>query len=370
MNKTSKIIIGVIVAIVAIGGIWYGVSQKQTPTEKSPVKIGIIGHFSGKYADYGIPMKKAVELAVEDLNQKGGIDNQKIELVVEDDNSDSNNAATAMNKLVSIDNLNYIISAQGSGVTSAITPIAQNNKKILMITLGSAPDLTTIGDYIFRSVPSDTYQAVKMNDFINNTLKSKKVAGLYLNDSYGAGIKKIINSNANVDNVDSEMFESASTDFRTQLLKIKESGADTLVIVAHDEYPTILKQINELKLNVKIIASETFKDEKILGNSGNNAEGVYVTFMADQKDYVDFNNKYQAKFNEKPSAYSMYAYDGIIALAKAIDQENSIEKVKNSLLKVSFNGASGQIGFSADRDRTGSEYTVFVVKNGQFTEAK
>lgn len=369
MNKISKIVFGIIIAIAVIGG-WYGVSKKQTPVEKSSVKIGVIGHFSGKYADYGIPMRKAVELAVEELNQKGGIDNQKVELVVEDDNSDSNNAATAMNKLVSVDNLNYIISAQASGVASAITPIAQNNKRILMITLGSAPDLTAVGDYVFRSVPSDTYQAVKMNDFINNNLKSKNVAGLYLNDSYGVGIKKIINNNTSVNNAVSEMFESTNTDFRTQLLKIKESGVDTLVIVAHDEYPIILKQLNELKLNVKIIASETFKDEKILGNSGNNAEGTYVTFMADQKDYADFNNKYQAKFNEKPSAYSMYAYDGMIALVKAIDQENGIEKVKNNLLKVSFNGASGKIGFSADRDRTGSEYTVFVVKNGQFIEVK
>jgi ABC-type branched-subunit amino acid transport system substrate-binding protein len=86
------------------------------------------------------------------------------------------------------------------------------------------------------------------------------------------------------------MFESASTDFRTQLLKLKESGADTLVIVAHDEYPTILKQLNELKMNVKILTSETFKDDTILANSGNNSEGVYVTFMADQKDHVDFNS--------------------------------------------------------------------------------
>ncbi len=373
MNKTSKIIISAIVAIVAIIGIWYGISKKQTPTEpteKSSVKIGVIGHFSGKYADYGIPMRKGAELAVEELNQKGGIDNRRVKLVVEDDNSDSTKAATAMNKLVNVNDLNYIISAQGSEVTSAITPIAQNNKRILMITLGSAPDLTAVGDYIFRSVPSDTYQAVKMNDFINNTLKSKKVAGLYLNDSYGVGIKKIIEGNTSVNNVDSEMFESASTDFRTQLLKIKESGADTLVIAAHDEYPTILKQLNELKLNVKIIASETFKDEKILEKSGNNAEGVYVTFMTEQKDHVDFNNKYQAKFNEKPSAYSMYAYDGTIALAKAIDQENSIEKTKNNLLKISFNGASGQVGFSGDRNRTGSEYTVLIVKNGHFTEVK
>jgi len=366
MTNGKQVLIWIILAIIVIGGGWYLLSYKGSTSTTGPIQIGVIGHFSGDYASYGVPMKNAVELAVEDLNQNGGINNRKVELVVEDDNSTANGAAAAMNKLVSIDNVNYIISAQGSGATSAITPIAQKNKRILMITLGSAPDLTAVGDYIFRSVPSDTYQAVKMNDFITNSFKSKKVAGLYVNDPYGVGIEKIVNGNTSVENVDSEVFASGSSDFRTQLLKIKNSGADTLVIVAHDEYPTILKQLNELKLNVKIIASETFKDDKILANSGGNAEGVYVTFMANPTDSVNFNSNYQTKFNEQPSAYSMYAYDGAIALAKAITQSTNVDDVKNNLLKVSFSGASGLVGFSSDRDRTGSEYSVFVVKNGQF----
>jgi branched-chain amino acid transport system substrate-binding protein len=327
MNKKTKISLGALLVLIAATGLWHMLCQKpaRPQANSTPVKIGVIGHFSGKYADYGIPLKKATELAVEEINQKNS---RKIELVIEDDNSDANNAATAINKLINVDQVNYIISAQGSGITAAVTPIAQENKKILMITLGSAPDLTSIGDYIFRSVPSDTYQAVKMNNFINSDLKSKKVAGLYLNDSYGNGIKKIIESNSQVEPVSSETFESAATDFRTQLLKIKNSDADTLVIVAHDEYPLILKQLRELKLNVKIIASETFKDEKILKNCGESAEGVYATFMAGQKDYVDFNNKYQAKFNEKPSAYSMYAYDGMMALGTVINSTADVNQKK------------------------------------------
>jgi branched-chain amino acid transport system substrate-binding protein len=360
----KNILFGIIVfVILVIAGLMF--FQKHNIASTENIKIGIIGHFSGAYADYGIPMKQAAELAVEEVNNNGGINNRLIELVVEDDNSDPNTAATAMNKLIAVDKLDYIISAEGSGITSAVAPIAQANKKLLMITLGSSPDLTAVGNYIFRSIPSDSYQGVKMNDFINTILKSKSVAGLYLNDAYGVGIKKIIDSNKNVVNSDSEMFESSATDFRTQLLKIKASGADTLVIVAHDEYPLILKQIKELNLNVKIMASETFKDANLVKSSGSVAEGVYIAFMATPEDFVSFNHNYQAKFTAEPSAYSMYAYDGAMALIKALDNADSVDSVRKNLFKINFNGASGNVGFSSDRDRIGNIYTMYTVKNGQ-----
>ncbi|MFH0739868.1 MAG: ABC transporter substrate-binding protein [bacterium] len=363
MHKIRKLVFAIAIAMV-VGVFWYYIVQSN---KEKLIRVGVIGHFSGAYVEYGVPMKKAIELATDKINQSREANKQKIELIFEDDNSAANSAASAMNKLISIDNVNYILSAQGSGIAAAVAPIANNNKRIMIITLGSAPDLTKSGDYIFRSIPSDVYQAIKMVDLINNNLGSKKVVGLYINDSYGVGIKNIINANSNIINVASEMFESQATDFRTQLLKIKESEADTLVVVAHTEYPLILKQIKELNLHLKIIASETFKDDALLSQSGSTAEGVMVTFMADQKDYVGFSNNYQAKFNEKPSAYSMYAYDGFIALSKAIkDGGNNIEKVRSSLSQLQFNGASGVVGFDNHRDRTGSEYIVYIVKNGQF----
>ena len=287
-------------------------------------------------------------------------------MVVEDDGTAADKAASAMNKLVNIDKVDYILSGQASGPTSAITPIAQNNKKILMITIASAPGLTKAKDYVFRSVPSDVYQGVKMVELINDNLKSKKVAGLYINDAYGVGIKDIINNNKKVENVGSELFEAGATDFRTNLLKIKQMNADTLVLVARKEFPIILKQINELKLKINIIASEVFKDEEILKDSGSYAEGV-ITFVAQPTDYVDFADKYKTRFNEAPSAYSMYAYDGAMALIKAIEKSgDNVEAVKSELSKTEFNGASGKVGFDNEGDRTGAGYIIYEVKNGQF----
>ena len=375
MDKNSKIILGIVIAVVIIGGIWLGASRKaaapvveKEDVSSEPIRIGVIGHFSGEYASYGVPMKQAIELAIEEVNKKNGIDGRQVNLIIEDDAGDSVNAASGMNKLINIDKVDYIISTQGSGATSAVTPIAQNNAKILMITLGSAPELTNVGEYVFRSIPSDVYQGIRMVDFIDNTLKSDKVAGLYINDAYGVGIKSLIKNNINAELAIQEMFNEELTDFRSQLLKIKNSGADTLILVSRKETPNILKQIKELGLgDMKIIASETVKDDKILEQAGGNAEGVYIVFTGEPKDYINFKNNYKTKFNEEPSAYSMYAYDGAIALIKAINENgDDLEKIKNGLLNINFKGASGNVVFDADRERIGMEYIMYVVKNGEF----
>ena len=118
---------------------------------------------------------------------------------------------------------------------------------------------------------------------------------------------------------------------------------------------------------MKIIASETVKEDKILEQAGGNAEGVYIVFTGEPKDYINFKNNYKTKFNEEPSAYSMYAYDGAIALIKAINENgDDLEKIKNGLLNINFKGASGNVVFDADRERIGMEYIMYVVKNGEF----
>lgn len=361
MNKTTKIIIGIVVVLIIIAGIWYSLVEKP---EESAIKVGFIGHLSGDHTDYSVPMKNAVQLAVEQINENGGIDGRKVEVIYEDDNSGSE-AASAMNKLTNIDGVDYVISAQGSGATSIITPIAQNNEKFLMITLGSAPDLTKEKDFVFRSIASDIYQGLKMNEFIKE-MNFEKVAGLYLNDAYGVGVKNIINTNNYI--VAEEMFESGATDLRTQLIKIKESNPDVLVIVAHKEYPIILKQIKELDLKVQIFASETFKNEDILSKSDSTAEDVYTLFMADPVDYVNFEKEYKERFKQEPSAYAKYAYDGALALLKAIEEDEN--NIKDELLKINFKGASGDVMFNEEGDRSGIEYVIFAVKDGRFEEIK
>jgi len=200
-------------------------------------------------------------------------------------------------------------------------------------------------------------------------LGSQKIAGLYTNDAYGIGVQDKVNADQSVSHAADEMFEAGSGDFRTQLTKIKSSGADTLIIVAHDEFPSILKQIRELGLQMKIIASETFKDTAMLAKSGSYAEEVYVPFLADQEDHLNFNNAYKVAFSEDSSAYSKYAYDGALALLKAIeDSGDDPDVVAAALFRKSFEGASGKVGFNTEGDRTGLVYLTYVVQGGSFVE--
>lgn len=333
-----------------------------------PIKIGIIGHFSGEYASYGIPMKNAVELAIEEINEVGGINGRKLVLVVEDDGTDSTKAASGMNKLVNVDNVDYIFSAQGSGATSVIAPIANTKKRILMITLGSAPDLTSDKDYVFRSVPSDIYQASEMVDYLNGNLKSKTIAGLYANDPYGIGIKIIVEKEVSSEVIASELYDPTSLDFRTQLTKIKHANPDVLVIVARENvYPVLLKQIKELGISAIIFASTELYNQEVLEKTGReNIEGVYTLFPKDPIDYVNFKQKYTQEFGEEPSAFSMYAYDGAISIIKSLKDSDNVNQARVNLLDLSFNGASGKVGFDSEGDRTGAKYAVYKVVDGNF----
>jgi len=234
MLKLNKVFIIILSIIVTMFIVFLFLLQFNN---KDAIKIGIVGHFSGEYASYGVPMENAIKLAFKERDVNG----KKYDLIFEDDMTKSSEAVAVINKLIDVDGVNYILSAQGSGVTSSIVPLVQNKGKILMITLASAPNLTKDKKYIFRSVSSDIYQGVKMVSYINNVLKSKKVAGLYINDPYGVGIKEIIENNTK--SVMGELFVSGVKDFRTSLLKIKSVNPDTLVLVAREnEYPQMLKQ--------------------------------------------------------------------------------------------------------------------------------
>jgi len=368
MTSKRFVITFAILAIAALAVIsltWVAVYQGRV-VDQGVIRIGVIGIFSGDYAGYGVPMKNAIELYVGEVNENGGIDGRQVELILEDNAGDATMAASAFNKLIYVDNVDYILSAQGSGLASVVSPVAQENERILMITLGSAPGLAKTGDYVFRSVPSDAYQAVKMNEFLAEGLGARKVAVLYTDDAYGDGIKSKINEDGNFQVVVNEVFEQNAVDFRTQLLKIKQSGADALVIVAHTEYGSIMKQVTELDLDITIVASETFKGGEILSSVGSSGEGVYITFMKGSTDHFNFAKKYSARFGEEPSAFSMYAYDGAVALIEAIGSGDDVESVRSELYDVSFSGASGDVGFDRDGDRTGTEYSIYVVRGGEF----
>jgi len=365
---TSKKILGfvgaVIVIIVAIG------LFSNVPIDTRPIRIGVLTPLTGDAAIYGESLKKGLDLAVEEIN-KDGVLNRKVELVYEDTHLDSKTAVSAFNKFINTDGLNIVIIAEGSGATSAVVPLADKTKTLVMIPLASADSLKDAGDYVFRIIPADNYRGQEIAKFAKTT-GSISMAVLYVNDTYGVGLRDII-SQSFLDLggkiVAEEAFASGDIDYRGQLTKIKEANPDVIVIAARKEFPIIMKQKNNLGLKNKVIASEVI-DDSILKTAGNDMAGVLTLDFAPATDYVNFKTNFKQKYDTDVPLYSDYGYDSLKIIIEAVEKTKSIDatKLKNTLYNIEYKGATGEIKFNSLGEVMEKIMIPLVVKNGQFVK--
>jgi branched-chain amino acid transport system substrate-binding protein len=364
-KKTALIFIAVALIIISLI-IIFTIANKtgQVISDNSPLKIGVFAPLSGDAALYGQNIKEGLDLAAQNINKNGGILGRQVELDYQDTHLDSNEAVSVMNKFVYVDKYHIVIAADSSGAVSAAVPLSDKTKTLTMITIASAPELKDAGDYVFRVVPSDSYQGLEMAKLAKQ-LGYTKAGILYVNDAYGQGVGDIFTQQFNV--ASSQGFESGSGDFRTQLTKIKSENPDVVIIVARTEYPQILKQIKELGINSQIITSVEFKDDKLIQASGDAAEDVLIPFYANSTDYVNYSYEFRQKYGNSPGTFSDYGYDSLRVIAKAAQKVNSIDstKIKDELYKIDYYGATGEIKFDSNGEVIGKPFDIYQVKNGK-----
>jgi branched-chain amino acid transport system substrate-binding protein len=372
MNNTNKNVFkwAIPLAIALFIVIFFIISQR--PIEVDPIKIGVITPLSGDAAIYGESLKKGIDLALEETN-KTGVLNRKIELIYEDTHLDSKTAISAFNKFINIDKVDFVIAAEGSGATSAVVPLSDKTKTLTMIPIASADSLKEAGDYVFRVIPADGYRGEKMGIYAKN-LNFNRAAILYVNDEYGAGIKDIFSASFKKEGgeiVIEEAFSSGSTDYHSQLTKIKETNPDVIIIAARKEFPLILKQKNDLGLKAVVIASDVL-DSSILEMAGNNMDGVLALDFAPTTDFVNFKINFNIKYGVEAPLYADYGYDSLKVIVEAIKESKSTDstKIKDTLYDIKYKGATGLIEFDSLGEAIKKTLIPLVVKDGKFVEVK
>jgi len=368
MSKTTKIIIVVIIAIIVIGGIWYIATRE--PKEEEVIKIGLIFPLTGGAANIGQGQKNAVELALEQLNDSN------IQLIFEDDRLEADDAVTAAQKLINVDKVDAIIGPSWSGATLAVAPIAESNRTLLLSPSASSPSITSAGDYIFRVYPADDMAVKMVAEFAFNNLKITKAAVLYdlANDSFVQERNYIKNEFEKLGGkiVIEESFKTKDTDFKTQLLKIKNSEAEVIFFSAFPvETGLFLKQAKELDLKQPFISLDTVvEDPSVITGAQEAAEGLIYQSPAkpENKEHLNYVADYKERYEKDPPAYSAEAYDCLMLVIKAIkESDGTKEDIKNKLYQIGQNymGASGEITFDKNGDVSKS-FILKTIKNGQF----
>jgi len=365
MNK--KIIIGIIlVALFAIAG-YYFFNKENREGKEQLFEIGVVAPLSGENATYGDILRKGFDLAFA---------NEKLyKLKYEDSKFDPKTAVTVFQKLISIDNIQVVLGEVASGNTMAMVPVAEKNKVVLFSSISSADGLQKAGDYFFRNIPRNDVQGKTVATFIFNELKIDKVALFGLNDDYGINISKSF-KNTFIELGGEIVFEDkhhkGQKDFRTSLIKIKDSGAKALFIPGDKNEPAIiLKQAKELAMNIPILGGDGSSNDDVIQVAGNSAEGFYCSNVLVDKTSTYYKKYYKLfvnKYNKEPGAYDAYAYEAAMIILETVKHVgNNSEKIKNHLYTNSFESMTGKLKFDKDGE-VNRLWGMYQVKNGKFTE--
>jgi branched-chain amino acid transport system substrate-binding protein len=262
-----------------------------------------------------------------------------------------------------------------SSVTLAIAPLANKNKVVVLSPLSSAPEITNAGDYVFRNVPSDFFGGKVAAFFAVRHQQWKSLAILSVNNDFGVGLKKGFSdevSKLGGKIVAAEAYEPSSTDFRTQLVKIKDSSPDAIFMIGYREVAGILIQAKELGVNVKFLGTGLLEFPKLIELAKGAAEGVYFTQLQYTPDSSDpmtktFVEEFKNHYNTEANIIAAYGYDAMKVLAFAMERSDlNPESIKNELYKVKeFKGVTGKITFDKNGDVI-QPMGVKTVQNGKF----
>mgnify|MGYP001322878251 CR=1 FL=1 len=370
-ESTSSVLIIISILIASLMVFSFGCVKK----EEKEIKIGAILPLTGDAAEWGSNTKNGIDLAVEKINNSGGINGRKIKILYEDTQGTPQNGAAAIQKLINIEKVQAVIDDSMSSVTLAMAPIAEKNKVVLLSTGATAPKISEAGDYIFRIWNSDDLEGKVSANFIYNELKFKNAAIFYINNDYGKGLESVFKKefeSLGGKILISENFGQSDTDFKTQVTKIKNIKAEAIYLVGYPkEISLILKQASELKINSKIIGTVTFEDPNIIKLAGKAAESVIYPYpvQPNKSDKVvsEFLTQYKEKYGKDPGITCDVGYDAVNMLAQAIISNGMKgEDIQKGLMMTKdFHGASGVMTFDKNGD-VNKPIEMKTIKNGKF----
>ena len=359
------------------GGSMDDSSSSSAKASGDTITIGTVTTNSGTAAAYGEAEVKGFELAVSEINAKGGINGKKVKLESMDDKGDATEASNAYNKLAGDNNVLAVAGPTISATTAAVAPLADQSKLVTIAPAATSDSIET-GNYLFRTCFKDSYQGEVAARFAAENLKVKKVAVLYgTGDPYSSGVGEAFAKAAEklgLEVVDKESSSSADdTEYSAQLQKIQASGAELLYAPYYYSVagPYIIPQARSVGFDGYVMGPDGYDGLKLTGDKAQYNKTYYTThYSADDNTNTkvqDFIKSYKSKNNAEPNTFAALGYDTIYMIKQAIEKagENATrEDVRNAVAGMTFDGVTGK--FTMDKSGSPTKSVIVLeMKDGK-----
>ena len=339
VKRRSRSSIAVLAGLVALGGAVPGLAADKT------LKIGVLGPLSGGAASYGVELVRGAEIRTDEINHAGGLkvgsDTYKIELISYDHKAGAADAATAANKLVFQDKVQYIIGNAVGATCNAVQTVTEPQKVVFAFVCWGTKNLGPDKPYSFRSMLSQWEAAEPFYRWIKDKRpKIKKVAVISPNDTSGLDTNTAVVKAAKAlgfDVIADEYYERGTKDFYPLLTKIIAKQPDMIDVAAAPpgEAGLLLKQAQELGYKGAKGWTASTNPATLVSVSGPEpAEGLWTPININVKsDFVDarvrrFGQEYEKRYKEVPGAIAVANYAAFDVITKAMQTAGTVETEK------------------------------------------
>lgn len=334
-NSASKSTIILILAFFTFSLFTAGCGGGGAATSKQEsIKFGIIGPYTGPNAKPGQSMKQGVNLAVEEINKAGGIKGKKLEPLFEDDASVPAQSVSATEKLITKDEVSFLIGTFNSATTLADMKIIEREKVSMLVPIAVAIQITESGNkWVFRNAATNPMQAEQLMDYIYKNTKQRKLAVIHENTDYGKGLADAVSQfiKKNGGELIAESYSIGDTDFYAQLTKIKNYQPDGMIICGNlSEGSQITRQVKELGLKTQLYGFGGLSSFDYNNIAAGSNEGLIATSYFESSSpnplAQNFVKAYKAKYNVEPDMFAAAIYEAVYiakeSIAKMPDQKD------------------------------------------------
>ena len=358
------------------------------------VKLGLAAALTGPAAKYGVAIRNGFTLATEEVNAKGGVNGNKLLLVIEDEQGKKEDAINAFKKLIFQDKALLVFGPTLSNSAFAADPIANAAKVVAFGTSNTADGITAMGPFTFRNsvmeadvLPVTTRAAVKHFGI-------KKVAVIYGNDDAftksGYDVFKATLADQKIPVTTTESYAKGDVDFKAQLTKIKASNPDAIVCSClTEEAANIILQTRTLGMKQPFIGGNGLNSPKLFEIAKGAGDGTIMGSPWSAENMTPANKAfmaaYKAKFGTEPDQFAAQAYDALYIVAAALKNVKLTGALpadrialRDALPAVKIAGATGNFAFRKAPEAGGKavgydahqEAIVNIAEGGKFVLMK
>lgn len=351
-------------------------SSGSSGTESEEFVIGMYGGYTGATSFWNTRAMQGVKLAVEEINDAGGINGQKIKVIFEDTEGDKAKAAAAVEKLINRDKVHMVFGPPVSGENFVGAPIAEKAKVPFIGIVPSANGIPQLGDYIFRVGSLAQFATPMLVEHLmtENNLQTFTIVES-INNDYSQDQKKIVTSLLDEKGAQYDIvsISDGDTDFTAQVSTIVKNNPDAVFLGTYGtEGGLIVNQLRGAGYQGLIMGTDSLAETPFFELGKDAIEGTYLwmPWVPDTSDSAikEFVDKFKAEYNAEAEFIAAFGYDTVYLVKEIIEEVGTDrDAIKEALKQVSgHTGIVGEVNYDPESEEFLHPHYIVKIEKGTY----